>query len=157
MIFYALKQCDVSYLLSPSLPLSSYLLPPSPSPALLSHPSPVPPSVSVDPPSAGVNEGGTVTFRCLAGGTQPTVLWSSLLGNQPLPSGVVQNGNDLVITQVSQTHAGQYRCTITNSAGSTSTSVVTLTVFCEFIGNYLEWYTMLHFSLTRCSNGYYCA
>jgi hypothetical protein len=51
-------------------------------------------------------------------------------GNLPLPSGVVQNGNQLIIDEARQDHAGQYECTVTNSAG-TASSTATLIVYCE--------------------------
>ena len=67
-----------------------------------------------------------MTFQCVAGGTETTVEW----GPQPLPSGVVQSGSDLVIAQATRDHAGQYVCTVSNSAGSV-TSTASLTVNCE--------------------------
>lgn len=90
-----------------------------------------PPSSTVVPTSYFVAEEESATFRCEVGGMRPTVVWS-LLENQPLPNGVVQNGSDLVITRASQNHAGQYECTVTNSAGA-ATSTAILIVLCEWM------------------------
>ena len=79
--------------------------------------------------SHSVAEGESATFECEASGTEPIVVWS-LFENQPLPSGVVQSGTDLVIAEASQDNAGLYLCTVSNGAGAT-TSTATLTVFCE--------------------------
>lgn len=84
------------------------------------------PTASIHPLTLSTDLEEMVTFQCVAGGTQTTVTW----GPQPLPSGVVQSGSDLVIAQASRDHAGQYVCTVSNSAGSV-TSTATLTVNCE--------------------------
>ncbi len=93
---------------------------------------PVPPSSSVSPSYQAVDEGEAVQFQCQATGTEPTVRWSRE-GDQPLPNGVIQNGDNLVIDSVSRSHAGDYVCIVTNIAGNTNSSVAELTVFCEFL------------------------
>lgn len=90
-----------------------------------------PPSASVVPMSHSVAEGGSASFQCEAGGTQPTVVWS-LLDDQPLPSGVVQRGTDLIIAEASQDIAGQYLCTVSNDVGVTTGTAI-LTVICESV------------------------
>ncbi len=98
------------------------------SPTYLSPP--VPPSSSVSPSRQAVDEGEAVQFQCQASGTELTIRWT-LEGDQPLPTGVVQNGGNLVVESVSRIHTGNYECIVINSAGATATSVAVLTVFCK--------------------------
>ncbi|XP_051515995.1 basement membrane-specific heparan sulfate proteoglycan core protein isoform X1 [Myxocyprinus asiaticus] len=67
--------------------------------------------------------GNSVEFECQAtGDPQPTVRWSKMGGS--LPDHVVVKDNVLRIEQVTETDAGQYRCTATNNVGSVQSQVV---------------------------------
>ncbi|XP_060061512.1 basement membrane-specific heparan sulfate proteoglycan core protein isoform X2 [Erinaceus europaeus] len=69
--------------------------------------------------------GHTVEFECLAlGEPKPQVTWSKVGGR--LRPGIVQNGGIIRITQVELADSGQYRCTATNSAGSTQSQMLLL-------------------------------
>ena len=89
-----------------------------------------PPSATITPPSITVNEGEAVSIVCEAEGSGLlTVTWTMSDGS-PLPMGVQENGNTLVIASAASTHLGTYVCSVRNLAG-TDEDEVTLTVFCE--------------------------
>jgi hypothetical protein len=97
--------------------------------ASISSPS-APPTITVQPVVITVPEHGTANFWCQGNGSMPIfVLWR-LQGNQPLPRGVVQNGNQLAFDETRQDLAGQYECVISNSEG-TASATVQLIVLCE--------------------------
>ena len=52
------------------------------------------------------------------------------MGGQPLPAGVTQEGDNLVIGQANWDHAGVYECCVTNAVGTVMSSAL-LTVFCK--------------------------
>ena len=54
------------------------------------------------------------------------------MDNRPLPHGVDQRGNELVIQEANRLHKQQYKCTVTNAVGSSSTTIATLVVFCKY-------------------------
>jgi hypothetical protein len=90
----------------------------------------VPPTASIQPKTNSVFIEDSASYRCVTTGTVPnTVVWSRT-GHQTLPNGVVQNGNLLIIEEARQNHTGEYECTVSNSAGSSSDNFV-LTVRSE--------------------------
>ncbi|XP_032156611.1 basement membrane-specific heparan sulfate proteoglycan core protein isoform X9 [Sapajus apella] len=69
--------------------------------------------------------GHAVEFECLAlGDPKPQVTWSKVGGR--LRPGIVQSGGVVRISHVELADAGQYRCTATNSAGTTQSHVLLL-------------------------------
>ncbi|XP_039768050.1 basement membrane-specific heparan sulfate proteoglycan core protein isoform X3 [Ornithorhynchus anatinus] len=69
--------------------------------------------------------GHSLELECLArGDPKPQVSWSKVRGQ--LRAGVVQSGNTIKIARVEQADAGEYRCTATNSAGTTQSHVLLL-------------------------------
>ncbi|XP_038319304.1 basement membrane-specific heparan sulfate proteoglycan core protein isoform X13 [Canis lupus familiaris] len=69
--------------------------------------------------------GHAVEFECLAlGDPKPQVTWSKVGGR--LRPGIVQSGGIVRIAHVELADAGQYRCTATNSAGTTQSHVLLL-------------------------------
>ncbi|XP_041859531.1 basement membrane-specific heparan sulfate proteoglycan core protein isoform X3 [Melanotaenia boesemani] len=70
-----------------------------------------------------VMTGNSVEFECQAvGDPEPTVQWSKVGGS--LPAHIMVKGGMLRIDQVTETDAGQYRCTATNDVGSVQSQVV---------------------------------
>ncbi len=88
------------------------------------------PTATVVPALHAVLEGSGASFRCLANGTEASVVWS-LVDSQPLPRGVDQRASELVIEEVYRQHAQQYKCTVTNAVGDSDRSVATLMVSCK--------------------------
>ncbi|MEI6053705.1 MAG: immunoglobulin domain-containing protein, partial [Opitutaceae bacterium] len=77
-----------------------------------------PPAITTQPASQTVNQGGSVTFSVTASGTAPlTYQWSK--GGVAL-NGVV--GASYTIVSTSATDAGNYSVTVTNGAGSVTSS-----------------------------------
>nr|XP_045374403.1 basement membrane-specific heparan sulfate proteoglycan core protein [Camelus bactrianus] len=69
--------------------------------------------------------GHAVEFECLAlGDPKPQVTWSKVGGR--LRPGIVQSGGVVRIAHVELADAGQYRCTATNTAGTTQSHVLLL-------------------------------
>ncbi|XP_069893790.1 basement membrane-specific heparan sulfate proteoglycan core protein isoform X4 [Dipodomys merriami] len=69
--------------------------------------------------------GHSIEFECLAlGDPKPQVTWSKVGGR--LRPGIIQSGSIIRIAHVELSDAGQYRCTATNSAGTTQSHVLLL-------------------------------
>ena len=84
----------------------------------------VPPSISVQPLNQSILVGSNVSFTVTASGTAP-------LSYQWLSNGVVLGGfigSSLSLTNVQTNFSANYAVTITNSAGSITSAVATLTV-----------------------------
>ena len=71
--------------------------------------------------------GEPVDFQCAGGGGGILAVVWNLDGDQDLPEGVRQSGNDLVIDSAATSLAGTYVCTVENLVG-TATASVTLRV-----------------------------
>ena len=95
-----------------------------------------PPTSTVIPTSRSVSEGEEVQFQCQVNGTEPSIVWT-MEGSQPLPIGVQQVGNNLVIQSATRLHAGHYQCTVTNIAADVATSFAMLTIFCKYCNSLL--------------------
>ncbi|CAG5928903.1 unnamed protein product [Menidia menidia] len=85
------------------------------------------PVVSVDPRSATVRQGESVSFRCQASGTvQPVQLEWSRPNNQALPDNtkIGPDGSVLTVADARPGNHGQYRCVAVSSAGRSSANAV---------------------------------
>jgi sugar lactone lactonase YvrE len=83
-----------------------------------------PPSITAQPASLAVTNGGTANFAVTAVGTAPLAFqWYG--NNQALGNGA---SNLLTINPVNGNWAGNYYCVITNSYGSVTSRVATLTL-----------------------------
>ncbi len=84
----------------------------------------VAPAITTQPASASVNVGGSITFTVAASGTAPlTYQWYQGVG--PI-SGATAASYAIASAQVAD--AAGYRCVVSNSAGSATSNVATLTV-----------------------------
>ena len=54
-----------------------------------------------------------------------------MAGGSPLPVGVQENGNELIIPSASSSHPGTYVCSVSNLAG-TMQDEADLIVFCKY-------------------------
>ncbi|XP_042247451.1 basement membrane-specific heparan sulfate proteoglycan core protein-like [Thunnus maccoyii] len=85
------------------------------------------PVVSVEPSTATVRQGESVSFRCqVRGGARPKLEWKRA-DNHALPDNVKigPDGSVLTIAHARPVHQGQYRCVAVSSAGrSTATAVL---------------------------------
>ena len=74
-----------------------------------------------------VMEGDSVTLSCNATGIPlPMVSWIKVDGHM-----TVSNGNELVITNINRSEAGQYRCEVSNECGNAS-ETTTIEVQCKY-------------------------
>jgi len=72
-------------------------------------------------------EGDSVTLSCNATGIPlPMVSWIKVDGHM-----TVSNGNELVITNINRSEAGQYRCEVSNECGNAS-ETTTIEVQCKY-------------------------
>ena len=86
---------------------------------------------TVTPSSVTVNEGEEVRLRCVAEGSGAlTIIWT-MAGGSPLPVGMQENGNELIIPLASSSHSGTYVCSVSNLAG-TSQDEAHLIVFGKY-------------------------
>jgi WD40-like Beta Propeller Repeat./Immunoglobulin I-set domain. len=88
-----------------------------------SDPQPTLPSISAQPQSQTTATGGTVTFTVTASGTGLTYQWKH---NGQAIAGATSA--TLTLTNIQSSHAGTYTVDITNSAGTVTSSSVTLTL-----------------------------
>ncbi|HEY4416351.1 MAG TPA: immunoglobulin domain-containing protein, partial [Verrucomicrobiae bacterium] len=90
--------------------------------------TPIPPVITNQPVNLAVNAGDTATFTVVAGGS-PTLVyqWNSIIGGV---TNIITNAvsSTLTLSSVTTSLAGQYFVTITNSFGSTNSTLATLTV-----------------------------
>jgi hypothetical protein len=84
----------------------------------------IPPYITRQPQNQTAVVNGTATFTVLAGGLSP-LSYQWLFGGSPLPGATA---SALVLAHVAPTNAGVYAVTITNEAGSVTSSNATLTV-----------------------------
>ena len=82
------------------------------------------PAISTQPKSQTVNEGSSVTFSVVATGTTP-LSYQWYKGSSKI-SGAT--GSSYTISSVKSSDAGSYKVTVSNSAGSVTSSAATLTV-----------------------------
>ncbi|KAK2815880.1 hypothetical protein Q5P01_026347 [Channa striata] len=85
------------------------------------------PVVSVEPRSATVRQGESVSFRCQVGsGAQPIRLEWRRGNNQALPENakIGPDGSVLTLANARPGHQGQYRCVAANSAGRNAATAV---------------------------------
>ena len=87
------------------------------------------------PSAISVDIDDEVRFLCKAEGTGPLVIEWRMDSVEGLPEGISQedegeNGTELVIASVGNSHIGTYICSVTNLAGTVETSAV-LNVFCK--------------------------
>ena len=69
---------------------------------------------------------------CEVMGSRPLAVSWTLSDGSPLPLGVQENGNELVIAAATSSHPGTYVCSVSNLAG-TSQDEATVAVLCEYI------------------------
>ncbi|MEY2882102.1 MAG: hypothetical protein RLZZ15_4482, partial [Verrucomicrobiota bacterium] len=82
------------------------------------------PAITTQPASLSVTTGASATFTVVASGTAPlTYQWAK---NSTAISGATNASYTLAATQT--TDAGNFSCTVTNSAGSATSNAATLTV-----------------------------
>ncbi len=81
----------------------------------------------VTPPSITANAGQTVAFNVSAGGFPPNYAWYQIANSatNPVPGGTAAS---LTLTNVFGGNSGSYFVILANSAGSVTSSIVTLTV-----------------------------
>lgn len=91
-----------------------------------------PTNLVISPLSIAANAGQTVSFNVSASGSPATVLWYQMAGTTPVlvPSATSPT---LTLSNVLGANAGSYYAVLANSAGSATSSVVTLTVADPFI------------------------
>lgn len=99
--------------------------------ALFDDASSLVPEIVQDPQSQAVNLGGTVTLSAAASGYPIFYRW--YLGSTPLsdvPGNILGSATaNLTITNASGANAGSYTLVVTNSFGSVTSQVATLTVY----------------------------
>ncbi|MDB6024437.1 MAG: Fibronectin type domain protein, partial [Verrucomicrobiales bacterium] len=91
---------------------------------------PIPPTITVQPQTQTVSQGGTANFTVGALGTA-TLLYQWSKGGTPLVNGGNISGatsTNLTLATLAQSDAGDYSVFITNSVGSTTSVTATLTV-----------------------------
>ena len=99
----------------------------------------VPPVITVHPSSVVTNEKGIATLSCNATSiVNITFLWEKFNNDDdtwgPLPSSTSLVGmNTMTISSINiqQSDEGSYRCTASNSAGTSISDVATITVYGE--------------------------
>ena len=85
---------------------------------------------TVTPSSVTVNEGEEVRLRCVAEGSGAlTIIWT-MAGGSPLPVGVQENGNEILIAAASSSHSGTYVCSVSNLAGTSQDEAI-VNVLCK--------------------------
>ena len=84
----------------------------------------VPPYLTAQPQSLVVTQGNNATFRAAAGGTAPLSYQWRLNGTNLAGA----NGSALNLTSAQATNSGAYTLIVTNSSGSVTSTVATLTV-----------------------------
>jgi hypothetical protein len=91
-----------------------------------------PTNVVVSPSSVVTNTGGTVSFTVTANGDLPNYFWyqePAGVTNAITPANLISTtGPTLTLANVSALNSGNYQVVLTNSAGSATSSVVSLTV-----------------------------
>ncbi len=86
----------------------------------------IPPAITTDTTNLSVTLGNNVTFICAASGTAPLHFqwrWGGIPGDIPGATNSTYS-----ISNVQTTNAGNYRCVVTNIAGTASSSQAILTV-----------------------------
>jgi hypothetical protein len=83
-----------------------------------------PPSITVQPASTTVCQNGSATFSVTAAGTLP-LSYQWYLNSSPVSGATLSS---LVLNNVQTSQAGTYAVTVSNSAGSATSSAATLTV-----------------------------
>ncbi len=87
-------------------------------------PAPRPPTLTVQPAGATVDEGGDVSFTVVAEGTEP-LAYQWTLDDKPI---VGVDGATLAVTSVRPAQAGSYRVRVSNPAGEVLSEVIVLKV-----------------------------
>ena len=111
----------------------------------LKHFSPVPPVITLHPSSVVTNEKGNATLSCDATSiVDITFHWEKFNNDdetwQPLPSSTSLAGmNTMTISSIDiqQSDEGSYRCTASNSAGTSMSDVATITIYGELWADHL--------------------
>ena len=107
---------------------------------ILKHFSPVPPVITLHPSSVVTNGKGNATLSCDATSiVDITFHWEKFNNDdgtwQPLPSSTSLAGmNTMTISSyfdIQQSDEGSYRCTASNSAGTSISDVAIITVYGE--------------------------
>lgn len=89
------------------------------------------PTITTQPTSQTVTEGGTATFTVVTSGTEPlSYQWQQSTGNGQIWTDIDGATDATYITATTTTNMNgtQYRCVVSNSAGSVISNVATLTV-----------------------------
>ena len=98
----------------------------------------VAPEISQSPRDTTELEGQTAVFNCVVGGyPTPDVAWEkdgvelNVAAHARLSVSFNNGNHQLIITNVQQSDAGQYRCVANNSLDTVTSSPATLTVHCK--------------------------
>lgn len=89
------------------------------------------PTITTQPTSQTVTEGGTATFAVVASGTEPlSYQWqqSTDSGRSWTDIGGATDATYITVATTTNMNGTQYRCVVSNSAGSVTSNVATLTV-----------------------------
>ena len=95
------------------------------------------PTVVVSPTTLTVNEGGSASFKCSAGGNpEPTIVWSKVDNETEINQSAVSGGT-LQLKHVTGNHSGLYQCSATNILGKNQ-AAAKLVVTCKYISTELR-------------------
>ena len=88
------------------------------------------PAISTQTTAVTITAGGTANFKIVATGGGLSYQWYYLRPGETTWRAVSSNGTDAIYSLVTESrHNGyQYKCTVTNAAGSATSSIATLTV-----------------------------
>ena len=101
-----------------------------------------PPTITTHPASQLTNVSISVTLDCKGTGRGSiTYQWetSNINGGQWMN---ISNSNSSTLVVGILEQSQQYRCVVSNEAGSTLSNIATITVLSEFVINYLVWLNM---------------
>ena len=138
--YHSFIKLSLSNVLSHTVAIAMYLIC-----ITLKHFSPVPPVITLHPSSVVTNGKGNATLSCDATSiVDITFHWEKFNNDddtwQPLPSSTSLAGmNTMTISSIDiqQSDEGSYRCTASNSAGTSISDVAVITVYGELWADHL--------------------